>query len=194
MVIKFDGVLYVVYDSKRQTYEEAQGLLHSLWKPLPLDHPRTRAWVLSVYKHSSKCYRNLDAAKKPWDDIVVYPVPDYDLRAFVDDSRFSEEYREAARAEVAAHNRMVEARVKAMATPENHVAVLRIQKFYPDYSPELDLITNPPEVTHTSWWEVHDTPPTPETCHPRWGKHPLNGTWCQHCGWDSRTKEKENAE
>lgn len=157
-----------------------------LWRALPLDHPRTRAWILSHYKHSAHCYRDPEGEE----GTIIFPVPDWKLRTFKDNSRFSDNWREKAKAEVEAYNQEVVARARELATPNNHLAVVRIREYYPEYQPEPGLIETPPETHDGNWWERHAARPTPEQCPGQYGnRHPANGTWCQMCGWHGKEAE-----
>lgn len=162
-------------------------LLRRLWKPLPLDHPRTVAWIKEVYKHLQHCYHDKDASES--DKTLIYPLPSHKLRSFVDDKRFSEEWRIKERAAVDQANADIIANALKIAVPENHMAVRSIQKFYPEHVPDLELIRNPPKTT-PNWWERFSECPLPEDCPGQYGTlHPVNGSWCQMCGWrDPKTK------
>lgn len=156
-------------------------LLKKLWKPLPLDHPRTIAWIEAVYKHLQHCYYDKDAGES--DKTLIYPLPSYQLKSFVDDKRFSEEWRIKERAAVDQANSETIANALKIAIPENHMAVRSIQRYYPDHVPDLKLIEKPPASAPT-WWERFSECPTPENCPGGMGRnHPLNGSWCQVCGW-----------
>ena len=154
--------------------------LRKLWNPLPLDHPRTIAWIKAVYSHLRNCYHNKDASSE--DSTLIYPIPKYELKTFVDDERFSDEWRIKERATIDQANTEAIAQALKIAIPENHLAVRSIHKFYPEYEPDLELIKNPPTFTPTGW-ERFSKCPTPKTCPGGMGnKHPLNGSWCQVYG------------
>lgn len=180
-----DGKNYVIaraedpYNATRHA-----ALLMSLWRPLPLDHERVRLWIGDTYRDVKHCYRDDQGLVTSKDDhgIFIFPVPYYKLRHFQDDPRFSEEWRTKERAAVEAYNRDIQERATRLATPENHQAFRRVVEFYPDHKPDLALIQDPPKVP-VQWWETDATAPTPETCKPRWREHPINGSWCQWCGW-----------
>jgi len=155
--------------------------LRKLWNPLPLDHPRTVAWIRAVYKHLQNCYHNKGSDES--DKTLIYPIPSYKLKSFVDDERFSDEWRIKERAAIDQANSETITNALKVATPENHKAVRLIQRFYPEHQPDTELIKNPPSSTPT-WWERFSECPTHETCPGGMGrKHPLNGSWCQVCGW-----------
>jgi hypothetical protein len=173
--------------STDEDYDKLKALLRRLWKPLPFDHERTQAWVRETYRHHAKCYRDDDRLITTARDsgIFIYPVPSYQLRSFQDDHRFSDEWRVAEQAAVAAHNRSVVERARALATPANHSGHRIVLGFYPEATPRLDLIETPPTTIDGLWWETEATRPTPAACRPRsCGPHPVNVTRCQWCGWD----------
>jgi hypothetical protein len=152
---------------------------------LPLDHPRTRGWIKGNYKHFNHCYYHPTEKEYNRPMTVIYPVPNYKLKSFVDDPRFSDEWREKEKASIEAYNNDIFKMTKEVAVPENHCAVVIIREYYPEYLWELDLIENPPKITET-WWERINEKPTPENCPGSKSlrtKHPVNGSWCQVCGW-----------
>lgn len=166
--------------------DKREALLKKLWKPLSINHPRTVAWMKATYKYHQHCYQKDPAAEK-W-DTIIYPVPDYKLRTFVDDKRFSEEWRTNELRTVEITNREIIDATRKIATPENHEAVILIRRYYPEHEPNLEWIENPPE-SPGNWWETLPRQPTPEECPGEWAwngsynnKHPVNGKWCQVCG------------
>ena len=165
---------------------ERDAVLHSLWNPLPLDHPRTRAWIRDSYRHLNKCYRDEERPEYGRAGTLIFPVPSYKLKKFYDEARFNDDYRTKERAAVDAYNRAEFDRANAIATPDNHMAVVKIRRFYPEYQPEQDLIDNPPRQVEGMWWETDAVQPTPENCCPRWHLHAFGKSgagWCQWCGW-----------
>jgi hypothetical protein len=194
LVLSYNGVQYVIshHDDWKGCadwdafYAKIQRRLRRIWNALPLDHPRTQAWIRDTYRHHAHCYTDAERPENGRPGILIYPVPDYKLKHFHDDPRWSEEYRQAASAEVAEFNRQERERAEKIAVPENHSAVRIIRSFYPEYTPDADqgLISNPPKQVGGCWWETEATQPTPETCRPRSCEpHPINGEWCQWCGW-----------
>jgi hypothetical protein len=152
------------------------------FEKLPLDHPRVRAWIEDKYRHHQHCYYHTSEMEYGKRKVIIYPVPDYKLKTFKDDERFSDAWREIEKASIEQYNKEIIEQTKEIAIPENHCAVVLIRKFYPEYEPELNLIENPPKHTG-NWWTIGDKP-TPEECKGQYGdKHPVNGTWCQWCGW-----------
>lgn len=192
-VISYEGVHYVIshHDDWKgcdwdAVYAKTQRRLRRIWNPLPLEHPRTRAWIEHTYRHHAHCYLDAERPENGRPGTLIYPVPDYKLKHFTDDVRWSEEYRTAAKAEVEAFNSQERERAERIAIPENHSAVRVIRSFYPEYSPDADLwlIDNQPDSISGMWWETEAERPTPEQCRPRSvGPHPVNGEWCQWCGW-----------
>lgn len=176
-----------------QLHENRQRRLKRLWVPLPPHHPRTKAWMGALFQHFRHCYKSATELEYNKPKTVVYPVPSYELKTYRDDPRFSDEYRNAARAEVEQYNHDLTARRKAEATIDNHLAVITIRRYYPDYMPspetEAALLAGQIPDGYTergNWWETEDQKPTPETCRPRSvGVHPINGKWCQWCGWQA---------
>ncbi|MDE2099697.1 MAG: hypothetical protein KGL39_20760 [Patescibacteria group bacterium] len=182
VIVGPDGVAHVIAKDGESS-EHTDKVLHSLWLPLPLDHPRVRAWIANTYRHQRHCYYDLSKPSNDRDRTVIFPVPYYNLRQFVDDPRFSDEWRANEQASIAQANAEIIAATKAIATPDNHAAVVIIRKFYQEYQPEQELIDNPPQNI-AQWWETEAEAPTPENCHPHSvGPHPVNGNWCQWCGW-----------
>uniref|UniRef100_A0A6M3M8H1 Uncharacterized protein n=1 Tax=viral metagenome TaxID=1070528 RepID=A0A6M3M8H1_9ZZZZ len=183
-MIIFDKVVEHTNDwDKSKTYDvyraKIDKRLKNLWDPLPLDHPRTRAWILSLYTYFKHCYADDSNSEMS----LIYPVPSYELKQFNDDERFSEEWRTAEQESIRIANKEIIDYAKSIAIPENHQAVRRIRKFYPEYEPEEGLIQYAP-VHHGNWWERHNRRPKPNECPGQYEtKHPVNGTWCQMCGW-----------
>lgn len=161
--------------------EKIDKRLKKLWIPLSLEHPRTKAWIIALYKHMHNCYK--DDSIIDGDKTLIFPVPSYKLKSFHDDKRFSEEWRIKEVAAINQANAETIARAKLIAIPENHSAVRSIQEFYPEYKPDLELIANPPKEHPGNWWERYSEKMSPEDCPGEHGhKHPVNGTWCQVCG------------
>ena len=201
MVICHGGKNYVV-ESYGQSDEKREQILHKLWKPLPLDHPRTRAWIISTYKHFNHCYQDVERPEHGRTGTLIFPIPYYKrktaktikIAAMATDAE-----REAAiRAQEAENNAAEEfntsehLRAERVATPENHKAVLIIRRYYPDYQPEQELIDNPSAFERPgNWWETMDEAPSPENCPGQYGhRHPVNNSWCQFCGWKAPEGEK----
>jgi hypothetical protein len=160
-------------------YIVGKKVLHALWKPLPLDHERTKLWISCTYKHYKNCYNKFNG------DIIIFPVPYYKLKKYNYDERWKEEFIKHHCKEIDEFNNNIIKENEKVAIPENHSAVRFIRKFYPEYQPDLELIKNPPENNIGLWWETIASQPLEKECAAtqRWGfKHPFNKTWCQWCG------------
>lgn len=147
-------------------------LLERLFKPLPVDHPRTRAWIKHAYQHLNICYSSNQITRgpghphrdyEPTSAVFFWPVQRWELPVFVDDKRFSQEYRASEVARIKKEVEAITEHRRPHATPENHNAVRLIRKYYPEYAPELDLIEKPP-VYEGDWHERLNRRPTPEEC------------------------------
>lgn len=180
-----------------QTWEGVSALrdarLRKLYRPLPVDHPRVQAWISSVMQHTAHCYID-DAglvAKREGDrsDMFVFPVPSYVLKTFVDDARFSDEWRTKERAAVEQHNAEIRNAAAHIATVNNHAGVRRIRALYPEWTPAYDAECRPLDYKggeRSDWWEREAVRPTPEQCAATsagrrdYQKH--RSGWCQFCG------------
>jgi hypothetical protein len=197
LVIEVDGSLFAVPKVKDpEPYSSAaywqawHDVYRPAWNPPPLDSERGRAWVAQTAKHCADCYRDeqrISTRDGATDDMVIFPVPYYELRQFTDDPRFSQEWRDKEQAAVKAYNDDLIARRASVATFENRTAWRAVLQFYPDAKPEgwlRDMILHPPERHAGNWYERYATRPTPEECPGQYGHpHPVNDTWCQLCGW-----------
>ncbi len=124
-----DGELYIIAPGGARDWESLERFLSRLWVPLPLEHPRTKAWIEAVYSY----YRDSTYIEEPYN-------------------------------------------------PNEHGAVKYIREFYPEYEPDIELARRPP--LFLTWWETMAERPTPDTCPGEsWAAHPVNGAWCQVCGW-----------
>lgn len=175
---------YLSWNDRRKMFNDR---MFRLWKPLPIDHPRTRAWIISTHRHFHHCYVDDTLPVTDRNRMVIYPVPEYKLKSFVDDKRFNDEWRTVEKERIRLENEFTIKAAELIAMPRNHMATRTIQKFYPDHVPNLDLIENPGRGVE-KWWETLPRKPTPDKCpgESRWSdnpKHPVNGTWCQVCGW-----------
>jgi hypothetical protein len=160
--------------------------LRKLWQPLPLDHPRTQAWIAETYRHFKGGY------VVPGETEYGRPAIDFGpsafsqrfgIKKFADDSRFSDEWRTAEKAAIEQYNAEVYARWQAVAVPENYKATLVVQGYYPEFQHKAEWVANPPEYTG-SWWRDLPERPTPDNCP---GDRSINqaheeGKPCQCCG------------
>jgi len=169
-------------------------LLHSLWVPLPLEHERTREWIKHQYQYLAHCYQDVERPEYNRSGMLVYPVPDYKLKRPTIDPHWTEEYKGAVQAEAEVFNRQEIERAQRIATVDNHLAVVTIRRFYPDYlkgweytlscQADVNLIHNPPQLRQADWWEREAERPSETDCPGHLGtKH---GTH-DHCGYCGRT-------
>jgi hypothetical protein len=160
-------------------YEELEDV-DTLFEPLPLDHPRVQEWIKAVFGHLKHCYFD----ERAEDNMLIYPVPYYKLQRFHDDVRFSEEWRAKEKLAIEQANKEIQEYAQKIATPDNHQATRTIRKYYPQFVPDQELIDNPPSMVG-NWWAKLEVRPTPENCPGEYKmkKHPVNGSWCQFCGW-----------
>lgn len=156
-----------------ETKQQAKQLIADWYATgrLPETHERVQLWQAHTYQHFASCYAHPtepDESKRPGSRLtVIYPVPSYKLRLFVDDPRFSDEWSaiiEQARAIDQANAEIIE-QARAIATPDNHQAVVAIRRFYPEHEPRLDWIASPPKLLQADWWQTCATrPATNEEC------------------------------
>jgi hypothetical protein len=160
------------------TFEEAQQFIESF-----------DGWA-DIYGAVEKA----DYGKRP--ATLIYPVPDYKLKTFHDDPRFSAEWREKEQAATEQMNKEIEEKYAAACKPENHQAFLHIREFYPEHQVPVREVLNGlgqtvsmsyielPPVDYTGdWWEREAVRPAPENCPGSYGQeHPMDGGWCQYCG------------
>lgn len=174
-------------------------LMRELYKPLPVDHSRVLAWAISCAVRGLHCYVD---PQKPADkrrnisELVLWPVPYYQLRHFHDDSRFSDEWRNKEKASIDQANSEILAAARLVAVVENASLLYDLHEVYPDITPDTalaegmtprKLLENPPDRHSGDWWERHALRPTPDSCcPPSWlGRHRTDG-WCQFCGYESQ--------
>jgi hypothetical protein len=187
-VIK-DGATLRIVISKFAAYDEWEKKMRRLWVPLPIDHPRTLAWMAATYAHHKHCYYDVAGlVKKPEygrPGTVIFPdnlmLGGY--KTFRDDPRFSNEWRSREKAAIDLYNLELMQKVTDVAIPENHQAVQIIRRYYPEHQPNLEWIDHAP-VHPGNWWSTASVQPAPDECPGEYTmKHPTGTTWCQWCGW-----------
>lgn len=183
-------------------HENRTAFMRSLWKPLPLDHPRTQAWIRSTFLHHRHCYHTSGWDGKNWHEdkhFFIWPKGIYGKTPF-GDIRWEEfeiehqkshhcwdkwrpEEQEKFIAELRSNNERVSRMCEAEATPDNHDATRIVRRYYPEFEPTHELI----EAKYArpgNWWSVTSEAPKPEECPGQYSmRHPCNGSWCQWCGW-----------
>ena len=189
MVITYQGINYGIRSADNlENWDNLDSkVLRGLWKPLPIDHPRTQAWIIGQYSHMQHCYLK-PGVEQPWNNMIIYPVPYYQLETFVDDERFSDAWRIKEKAAIEQKNLEIEQAARRFATVDNHAATVSVRKYYPDFTPTRDHLECRLKSTG-NWWETLAERPKPEKCPGQYDhKHPVNGTWCQFCGWRANEK------
>lgn len=208
-VIVHDGKAYGIDPIKWQageTWEKRQEsqkeLFRRLWKPLPIDHPRTQAWIIATFAHHKNCYQvpELRAQGKNWSDaMLIWPGGCLGKTPFGKLKNLEFEVEHARKhsafdkwtpieqgkfiADVEANNKRVTRFCEIVAVPANHDGTIIVQRYYPDFFPTKALLDDGLE-SEGNWWETLATKPTPQTCPGQYGNaHPVNGKWCQFCGW-----------
>lgn len=201
-VITYEGVHYVVAHSddwgKGQSWDDVHAKrmarLHRLYKPLPVNHPRVQAWILSTMKHHQRCYADVNQTVKPFESgrpaTLIYPLDSITsgLRVFHDDPRFSDEWRAKEQAAIEQHNAELRAKYREVCTVDNHSGVRIVRKFYPEWNPTPPLLSGDALslVNPGDWWQRHATRPTAEECaaDPSGRRDYLRhrSGWCQFCG------------
>lgn len=192
-VIVYKGVPYVVQhsdDYKRQdSSERFAKLMRSLWAPLPEDHERTRHWMASVYKHQGEGYRLAGMVGQYGRGsetlfIQAGKLAHWQEHRLFGHARFAKLHARCDSKSWA--SRIITRYLMRHVKPENLVAVHIIRRYYPEHQPmpELGVALAAAHGNVPTWWETEATAPTAETCKPRsMGPHPINGSWCQACGW-----------
>lgn len=185
-------------------YEKEKKVLRSLWKPLPLEHPRTQAWIKATFVHHAHCYHVPGRENLPFHDdgrLLIWPGGCLGKTPFgtIKDLAFETEYarkhesydkwadeqKNLFEAEIVMNNARIKSECEAVATPENATATGIIRQYYPEFNPTPDLFSDGLE-SPGNWWEVMSAAPSPENCPGQYGHaHPVNGSWCQMCGWHS---------
>lgn len=183
-------------DSWETVYGRHLELMRQLYLPLPVDHPRVLAWAIASAVQSQHCYVD---PQKPVDkrrhisELIIWPVPNWQLKHFHDDVRFSDEWRTKERAAIEQANSEIISAARLVATVENSRLLSDLRDAYPDITPDTvlaegmtprKLLELELDRSRGDWWERHAERPTAKTCSPpSWfGKHRTDG-WCQFCGW-----------
>lgn len=128
--------------------------------PMPYDNPRVKAWEATLYAYFKNCY-TVNGKR------VVVTTSEKNL--LLDPNTWTRKPQ----------------------APENHDAYRNVKRYYPEAEPVESFILNPPrwgDGGPGGWWETENEQPSPQTCKPRNGTHPMNGSWCQWCGWYSKEK------
>lgn len=162
--------------------------LRRLYKPLPEEHARVQAWEQAKYAHHARCYFHPTEMEGDRRKVVIWGLGDFTVKTFKDDPRFSDEWRQAEKASIEAHNSEIKRLWDEIAVPDNHSAVVLIREWYPEHTARLDWILDPP-ANPGNWWERWAERPTPMEC-PGDVSVGLKHTakWCQFCGWTAKER------
>lgn len=146
-----------------RVYSRAEGCVgddnaRRFWAPLPIEHPRVQAWAMSVATYFGGGVIP-ESGSRAVADLKFYGLGT--LRTKLADGTLPLE-----RCRVADF----------------------ILSFYPDFPRERLIVlctTWQPDLGN--WWETRDTRPAPQDCpgDGAMGRHPVNHTWCQGCGWNA---------
>lgn len=170
-------------DGKLRIMPEDRATWRRLYVPLPVEHERVVCWIADTFAHFRNCYRDAERPEYGRPGTLIFPVPSYKLKPFVDDPRWPDTYRAAHKAEVDAFNAEECARAERIATVENHRGVVLVRETYPDFEPTAEQINNPVEFGQADWWTTDEARPTAGTCRgDYWNMHPQSGRcrWCGH--------------
>jgi hypothetical protein len=216
MVIQHEGINYGIESikwAKGDTWEKVSAkretLMRRLWLPLPLEHPRTQAWIGATFAHHNHCYQvpELRAAGKSWSDaMLIWPggtlgkthfgtLKDvtFEIKWKTEREGFDKwkpEEQEKFIADIKAENDRIKRLCSEIATPENHDGTILVREYYPDFQPSAELIAAKFERPG-NWWEVLASNPGPDKCPGQYNKaHPVNGSWCQFCGWHAQAESE----
>jgi len=168
-VIEYEGKLYITRSSKDwrtgDTWDTVsaryQKRLRRLWKPLPLNHLRVQLWIQSIYAYFKGCWE--DPSVKDRTNVSNLVIP----------SSINKQDR--------LFDLGTKAKLAEVCVPENYRPTRVVKEFYPEHEyDEIEAHQSRTCVPH--WWETEAEVPNP--CKPRsCGPHPINGSWCQWCGW-----------
>lgn len=198
-----------VVDNGKVEYEEVKKLLRKMWKPLPLDHVRTQAWIRATFVHHRHCYHVPGHENFPWhsgERMLIWPggcfgqTPfgtlmdlDFEIKYAQQNScydKWTQEEKNAFVTQISEANVRIRKACEEVAVPDNADGTILVRQFYPDFVPAPELFDDDLKNPGT-WWERLPRRPTPEECPgERWSPHPCNKTWCQVCGWHAEA-EKE---
>jgi len=172
----------VVVDDGKISYENLRRRLEELYVPLPFEHPRVQCWIKALFTYFKNCYLHPTETEYGRKKTVIYPVPDYELKHFFDDERFSDEWRKMEKASIAQYNKELQEERRKICTVDNHSAVVKIRRWYPDFVPTDEMFEA--NWRHQGdWWERFDRNFTPEECPGKYGAKHGQYDWCQMCGW-----------
>lgn len=177
-------------------------LLNRLFIPLPIDHLRVRRWIMDQYQHFAHCYgdpllkstheqRNVSRSISwPVSKWQLPPRPDNKITVGYGSSATvitvpADDYRKMLTAYRVQVKAIYADSWRVAKNPENHLAVLAIRKFYPDYQLDqldLDFIARPPKLFQADWWERYADVPSESECPGHLGTAHGKYSHCGMCG------------
>lgn len=211
--ISQDGILYGVelkewQGSWDEHSQRRQALFLELWNRPALDHPRTVAWIQATYSYHRHCYHTTGWDGKDWHGkthFLIWPggccgeTPfgrieklefevDYSKKHKAFD-KWRVEEQESFKLKILENNERIIRMCEAEATPDHHNATHIVRRYYPEFNPTPELIEA--KFNHPgNWWETAASRPSPDQCPGQYKHaHPVNGSWCQWCGWQDSEKE-----
>jgi hypothetical protein len=187
------------YEDHRAKHD---ALMLRLWNKLPLDHPRTVAWIHSTFSHHRHCYHvpGKEALSFHDDDrMLIWPggtlgkTPFGELKSEKFDvewaqkheafDKWTPEAQQQFRELIRTNNARITRECEAVAKPENATATGIIRRYYPEFQPTAELFSDELK-SPSNWWETLAECPAPENCPGQYSMaHPTGTTWCQFCGW-----------
>lgn len=142
-------------DTPNRYYVIYKGAKKKLWKPLPWSHLRMQVWEADMYSWHRHCYMGHD------EKTFFHPMLSTDRKVFSPkiDPHWKEEYIATVQAEYilakAAEENEHNQYAAQWATPERHLGVMALRKYFPSYQPRLDLIADPKSHPACSWIEPY---------------------------------------
>lgn len=142
------------WDARTRAHDE---LMRKLWVPLPLDHPRTQAWIISICGYFNGTWLNPEVPEATRRDVAKLICKSLTEESLL--SMGANRYR-----------------------PVDY-----IRGFYPDHQFDMMVAKTSKwgKGGPGGWWETQRERPSPKECDPCWGQHPMNQTWRQWCGWEA---------
>jgi len=111
-----------------------------------------------MFSHFKNCYLHPTEMEYGRKKTVIYPAP------------------------YAQYNKELQEERRKICTVDNHSAVVKIRRWYPDFVPTDEMFEA--NWRHQGdWWERFDRNFTPEECPGKYGAKHGQYDWCQMCGW-----------
>lgn len=161
VIMDDSGTFRVLWRAEHYNEKARKATLASLYRPLPIDHPRVKAWIRTCFGYFRNGWVKAEGSRNVADLLFSHlPIPEtmaatgYGLERYRPVDYIRQWYPEA-----------------------DPVALVM------EYADGDGYGKGGPG----DWWERHSRKPTPEQCpgdtiggH---RGHPTSGTWCQFCGW-----------